>query len=51
VIFNLKERRIVQMQSGAADVERDGTAQHHNGESWTTRVHRYSLPGDWSIVP
>lgn len=53
VIFNLKDRRIIQMHNSAAegDVELSGTAQHHNGRSWTTRMHAYELPEGWRIVP
>ncbi|HZS92293.1 MAG TPA: hypothetical protein VFE42_33005 [Chloroflexota bacterium] len=53
VIFNLKDRRIVQMQNSASpsEVERSGTAQHHNGLSWTRRLHHYELPAGWRIVP
>jgi hypothetical protein len=52
VIFNLKDRRIVQVQNGAGHAaELTGTAQHHNGRSWTRRVHPYELPEGWRIVP
>jgi hypothetical protein len=51
IIFNLKRRRIVQMQSDTAEVERSGQAQHHNGHGWTQRVHAYELPDSWRIVP
>lgn len=51
IIFNLKERRIVQMQTSAEGVGRTGRAQHHNGRGWTRRVHAYELPDTWSIVP
>ncbi len=51
IIFNLKERRIVQMQNSAEHVGRTGRAQHHNGRGWTPRVHAYELPETWRIVP
>lgn len=53
VIFNLKDRRIIQVQNSASptDVEPSGTAQHHNGQHWTTRMHPYKLPDGWRIVP
>lgn len=54
VIFNLKDRRIIQMQnrsSVTSDVERSGKTHHHNGLGWTQRTHRYELPEGWSIVP
>src|SRR5690348_5027147 len=52
VIFNLKDRRIVQAQNGAGDAaELSGSARHHNGRQWTRRVHSYELPEGWRIVP
>ena len=53
VIFNLKDRRIIRMENSAAeaDLERNGKAQHHNGYSWTARVHNYELPEGWRILP
>lgn len=52
VIFNLKDRRIVQAQNGAGDAaELSGAARHHNGRQWTWRVHTYKLPEGWRIVP
>ncbi len=51
IIFNLKQQRIVQVQNSAGDVEREGTARHHNGRAWTQRLHPYTLPSSWRIVP
>ena len=51
IIFNLKDRRIVQMHNGTGEVERNGRARHHNGRHWTARVHTYELPDGWRIVP
>ncbi len=50
IIFNLKERRIIQVQNSVG-IERNGTAHHHNGRQWTARVHPYELPDSWRIVP
>lgn len=50
IIFNLKERRIVQVWNSAG-VERSGTARHHNGRQWTQRIHNYELPESWRIIP
>jgi hypothetical protein len=51
IIFNLKDRRIVQVHNGTGEVERNGRARHHNGRHWTARVHTYELPDGWRIVP
>ncbi len=51
VIFNLKERRIVQVHNTVGDVVREGAVRHHNGQQWTQRVHPYALPESWRILP
>ena len=50
IIFNLRERRIVQVLNSTT-VDRSGMARHHNGRQWTQRVHSYELPESWRIVP
>ncbi len=51
LIFNLKDRRIVQVLNHFYAVERDGEVHLHNGESYSQRTISYSLPESWSIVP
>ncbi len=51
IIFNLRERRIIQVQNSTGEVVREGQARHHNGRQWTQRLHNYTLPDSWRIVP
>lgn len=51
VLFNLKDRRIIQVQNTYDNVRRrDRGRIHRNGEP-TDRLYHYSLPSDWQIVP
>lgn len=51
VIFNLRDRRIVQVQNSYREVVRSGAVQVHDGQRWTRMARRYSMPESWSIVP
>lgn len=51
VIFNLRSRRIVQVQNSYREVGRSGAVQIHDGERWTRQARRYDIPEEWSIVP
>jgi len=51
VIFNLRSRRIVQVQNSYREVGRSGAVQIHDGERWTRQARRYEIPESWSIVP
>jgi hypothetical protein len=51
VIFNLRDRRIVQVQNSYRDVVRTGAVQLHDGRRWTRMARRYEVPDNWSIVP
>lgn len=50
VIFNLKERRIVQGQNLFGDIVR-GEAHVHNGRWYSRRTVPYELPKTWAVVP
>lgn len=50
VIFNLKERRIVQGQNLFGDIVR-GEAHVHNGQRYSRRTVPYELPKSWNVVP
>jgi hypothetical protein len=50
MIFNLKERRIVQGQSLFHDIVR-GEAHVHNGRFYSRRTVPYELPKTWTVVP
>ncbi len=51
IIFNLKDRRIVQMLNHFYAVERAGDVHIHNGSRYSRRTVSYELPQSWSIVP
>lgn len=51
IIFNLKDRRIVQMLNHFYAVERAGDVHIHNGQRYSRRTVSYELPQSWSIVP
>jgi hypothetical protein len=51
LIFNLKDRRIVQVTNLFYAVERSGEVHLHNGDRYSRRTVSYSLPESWSIVP
>ena len=51
VLFNLKERRIIQVQNTYSDVKRRDRGRIHKGGTPTEKLYHYSLPMDWSIVP
>jgi hypothetical protein len=51
ILFNLKDRRIVQMLNHFYAVEREGEVHLHNGSHYSRRTVPYTLPESWSIVP
>lgn len=51
IIFNLKDRRIVQVVNLFYAVERSGEVHLHNGQRYSRRTISYNLPESWSIVP
>lgn len=51
IIFNLKDRRIVQVVNLFYAVERSGEVHLHNGQRYSRRTVSYNLPESWSIVP
>jgi hypothetical protein len=51
IIFNLKDRRIVQVVNHFYAVERSGEVHLHNGERYSRSTVSYRLPESWSIVP
>lgn len=51
VVFNLKDRRIVQVQNTYADVKRQDRGRIHVGGEPTDKLYHYKLPFDWQIVP
>ncbi|MFN8523409.1 MAG: hypothetical protein U0821_09945 [Chloroflexota bacterium] len=51
VVFNLKSKRIVQIQNTYRQIERKGRLRAREGEPPTPRVRKYELPADWTVVP
>ncbi|MFN8558768.1 MAG: hypothetical protein U0531_15990 [Dehalococcoidia bacterium] len=51
VLFNLKQKRIVQIQNTYREITRNGRAPIFDGETHTGRMFTYRLPREWAIVP
>jgi len=51
VVFNLKARRIVQIQNTYADIKRKGRLRIIEGATPTNRIQRYELGPEWTVVP
>lgn len=51
VIFNLKDRRIVQVQNSYGALLRRDRGRVRKDSRPTGRFYHYELPNDWSIVP
>lgn len=51
VLFNLRARRIVQIQNTYAQIQRTGRVRVLDTESRRVRIQRYELPPEWTLVP
>ena len=51
VIFNLRAKRIVQIQNSYREITRTGRARVFDGRGPTNAVYSYRLPREWAIVP
>ncbi len=51
VIFNIRDRRIVQVVNTYADVRRQDRGRIHKDGEPTRQLYQYRLPMDWQIVP
>jgi hypothetical protein len=51
VIFNLRAKRIVQIEYTYDPLTRAGEVNYHNGHFLSKRLLSYELPSTWSIVP
>ncbi|MEO8285330.1 MAG: hypothetical protein ABI670_02715 [Chloroflexota bacterium] len=51
VLFNLKERRIIQVHNTYDAVRRQDRGRIHRDGEPTDRLYHYRLPMDWQIVP
>jgi len=51
IVFNLKERRIIQIQNNYSNLERKDRGRIRVGGEPTDTLFQYELPGVWSLVP
>ena len=51
VVFNLKARRIVQIQNTFSDIKRKGRLRIMEGARPTNKIQRYELGPEWTVVP
>ncbi len=51
ILFNLKERRIIQVQNSYAEVQRADRGRVRENGRPTRMLYYYSLPEEWNIVP
>jgi len=51
VVFNLKERRIIQIQNSYADLRRHDRGRIRRDGKPTRHLYMYKLPEAWSILP
>jgi hypothetical protein len=51
VIFNLRAKRIVQIENTYDTLTRVGEVNYHNGQFLSKRLLSYELPATWTIVP
>lgn len=51
VVFNLKDKRIIQIHNTYSEIRRRGQVRIVEGGRPTNRVRRYELPANWSLVP
>lgn len=51
LIFNLPDKRIVQLQNSYRAIARSGRYRVFDGNRHTNRVFSYRLPVEWAIVP
>jgi hypothetical protein len=51
VVFNLVDKRIVQIQNTYNEIRRRGRVRVMEDGRPTNRIRRYELPPEWSLVP
>lgn len=51
IVFNLKERRIIQVQNNYADLRRKDRGRIRVDGEPTDLLFQYELPQEWSLVP
>jgi hypothetical protein len=51
VVFNLRARRIIQIENTYREITRRGVGRVFDGTRMTNQVFSYQLPGEWALVP
>jgi hypothetical protein len=51
IVFNLTERRIIQVQNSYDEIRREDRGRIWRDGRATRALYRYHLPDEWSIVP
>jgi hypothetical protein len=51
VVFNLRAKRIIQIQNTYREIRRRGASRVFDGTRMTNEVFSYQLPGEWALVP
>jgi hypothetical protein len=51
VLFNLNQKRIVQVMNTYADVQREDRGRVRKNGRFTGRYYTYHLPPDWQVIP
>ncbi len=51
ILFNLKARRIIQVQNSYAEVQRSDRGRVRQNGRPTRMLYYYELPEEWNIVP
>jgi hypothetical protein len=51
VLFNLRAKRIVQIQNSYREITRSGRARIFDGQALTNSIYSYKLPREWALVP
>jgi hypothetical protein len=51
VVFNLRAKRIIQIQNSYREIARRGASRVYDGTRMTATVFRYRLPDEWALVP
>lgn len=51
IVFNLKERRIIQVHNSGVDLQREGEGRYWEDGRPQDRLYSYILPSHWSLVP
>jgi hypothetical protein len=51
VVFNLRAKRIIQIENTYREITRRGAGRVFDGIRLTNEVFSYQLPGEWALVP